>query len=134
MSTLELGSLQAILGAGDQPIEPSGLTVVTLIGTYQTAAGNPGSGTLTFTLTAPISNQGTIIPASPITVTLDPTGSFSIDLFATDDQDTIPTGVWYGVTEQLTGMQPRDYFILVSSAATQPVEISTLTPGDTAWL
>jgi hypothetical protein len=44
----------------------------------------------------------------------------------------VPQDTQYGVTEQLTGAQPRDYYIRVSHEAS-PVDISTLMPGETGW-
>jgi hypothetical protein len=109
-----------------------GFTQVTLTGTFQEPAGGPAAGTLTFTLTQAMANADVTIPPKPITATLDENGRFRVVLFANDDEDTVPQGVQYGVTEQVTGAQPRDYFILVSHTE-GAVDISTLTPGEQGW-
>lgn len=107
-------------------------TVVTLTGTFQSESGASASGTLTFTLTAAMANGGMIIAPAPVTVTLDGSGHFSTSLLATDDTGTVPQGVQYAVTEQITGGQPRDYFIVVPHAVS-PVDLSALMPGATGW-
>ena len=109
-------------------------TTVTLTGTFKDAAGVAQAGTLTFTLTAGVANSGQTVAPSPITVTLNGSGAFSQSLIATDDAGTTPQGVQYGVTEQISGAQPRDYFITISAANAPTVDLSALTPGDTAWL
>lgn len=105
-------------------------TTVTVTGTYD-VQGNPASGTLTFTLTAPMSNSNVSVVPQPIRVTL-ANGSFSVSLYANDDTATVPQGVSWGVTEQISGAQPRDYFITVPSAD-GTVDISTLTPAGLGW-
>lgn len=107
-------------------------TSIELVGTFNTQTGEPAAGTITFTLTQPMTNGDVVIPAEPVTVTLDEHGHFSITLLANDDTGTIPANVQYGVTEQIAGAQPRDYFINVSHT-TSPVDISTLMPGEPGW-
>ena len=107
-------------------------TVVTVVGTFQSESAAAASGTLTFTLTKAMENGNVVIPPAPITVTLDGSGHFSQTLLANDDTGTVPPGVQYGVTEQIAGAQPRDYFITVAQAVT-PVDISTLMPGAPGW-
>lgn len=107
-------------------------TKVTVVGTYESGPGHPAAGTITFTLTQPMENSNVIVPAEPVAATLDASGHFTVELFANDDAETIPQGVQYGVTEQITGAQPRDYFIIVSHASS-PVDISTLMPGEPGW-
>lgn len=99
-------------------------TEITVQGSF-TSASDPAAGTVTFTLCQPISNDGEVLPCEPTTATLDGSGAISVVLVATDDTDTVPQGVWYGVTEQISGAQPRDYFIEVSATGPNPL---TLTP------
>jgi len=110
--------------------QDSGFTQIVLTGSFQDASGLPKSGTLTFTLTQAMTNGVTVTP-EPIVATL-VNGAFSIVLDANDDPETVPKGSQYGVTEQIAGSQPRDYFILISHAAS-PVDISTLMPGEQGW-
>lgn len=106
------------------------ITNITVTGLY-TVDGSPGAGAVTFTLCQTISNGATIIPCAPLTVTLDATGTLTATLPATDDPGTIPPGVWYGVTEQINGAQPRDYFIQVSATGPNPLTLTP--PGTLAW-
>lgn len=115
------------------PQSGHGFTEVTVTGTFTGESGSPAAGSLTFTLTQPMTNGDVVVPPKPLTVTLNEHGSFSVILFANDDEATVPQGAQYGVTEQVTGAQPRDYCILVSHAAT-PVDISTLMPGAPGWM
>jgi hypothetical protein len=107
-------------------------TQVTITGSYTTQAGAAASGSVTFTLTEPMENANVIINPAPVTVTLDGSGHFSTTLAANDDAATVPQSAIYGVTELISGAQPRDYFITVSHA-TNPVDISTLMPGEVGW-
>jgi hypothetical protein len=92
-------------------------TIVTLEGTYEPR---------------PMSNGGIVAPVEPVQVTLDEHGHFSVQLFANDDTVTVPQGVEYGVTETLTGAQPRDYFIVLAHNESK-VNIATLMPGEPGW-
>lgn len=107
-------------------------TLVTITGTYESQAGAAAAGTVTFTLTKPMQCGNVIINPAPITVTLDGSGHFSTTLAANDDTGTVPQDAQYGVTELITGAEPRDYFITVAHA-TNPVDISTLMPGEVGW-
>lgn len=108
-------------------------TAITVTGTFESESGVPASGTLTFCLTEAMENTNVIIPPEPIVVTLDGSGHFSQALLANDNSGTVPQGVMYGVTEQVTGAEPRDYFIAVPSGLGASVDISTLMPGGTGW-
>jgi hypothetical protein len=110
--------------------ESGGFTEVVVTGSYVTENGEPAAGALTFTLTQPMAN-GVTVPPGPITSTLTD-GGFTVVLLANDDAETVPQGVRYGVTERITGAQPRDYFILVSHE-TSPVDIATLMPAEGVW-
>lgn len=133
MSTLELGTLQAELGAL-AAAQLVGFTLITVNVTFddQTPEGaEPSSGTVTFTLLQPIANGTTTITCAPLIASLDDTGALSVVLVATDDAGTVPPGVWYGVTEQITGAQPRDYFIQVSATGPNPLVLAP--PSTLVW-
>lgn len=103
-------------------------TTITVTGTY------PGcTGTVTFTLTGAMQNDGQIILPQPISAALDQEGAFSVSLLANDDTDTQPPGVMYGVTETITGARPRDSFIEVPSALGGSVLLTDLLPGVEPW-
>ena len=108
-------------------------TAITVTGTFEAASGAAASGTLTFTLTEAMENGNVVVSPAPIVVALDSSGHFSTNLFANDDMGTVPAGVQYGVTEQIAGAEPRDYFITVPSGLGGTVDISTLMPGDVGW-
>lgn len=109
-----------------------GFTTVTVTGKYEDATGASAAGSLIFTLTQGMANDGTTVAPSPIVATLDGTGSFSVDLLANDDTDTVPQGVRYGVTERITNAQPRDYYVTVSNTDS-PIDISALVPDRPGW-
>lgn len=103
-------------------------TQVTVTGTY------PGcSGTVTFTLTGPMQNGGEIVLPQPIVASLDSNGGLSVSLLATDDIDTQPQAVMYGVTETILGAQPRDSFIDVPSGLGSSLLLTDLLPGLNPW-
>jgi hypothetical protein len=108
-------------------------TAIQVTGTYQSESGAPASGTLTFQLTQAMENTNVVITPSPIVVTLDSSGHFTQTLLANDDAGTVPPGVMYGVTEQVTSAEPRDYFITIPSGLGGTVDISTLMPGAPGW-
>ena len=65
----------------------------TVKGKYLTSQGIPGRGTVTFTPTTTVYDADDAVALdSPITVTLDATGSFSIDLPTTDNPLLTPPG------------------------------------------
>jgi hypothetical protein len=109
---------------------PGNLTAITLTGTYLTATGVPCSGTVTFNLDSVIADAtGSVILYPSATVaTLDATGSFSIELAATNDTHLYPEPFTYRVTERLTGAQPRVYSISLPSSLAPTVDLSELTP------
>jgi hypothetical protein len=111
----------------------SAFTLVRVTGTFTGQAGQPASGTVTFTLTQPMSNGNVIVPPQPIVAILNSAGHFSVWLYANDDPETVPQGVQYGVTEQIVGAQPRDFYIAVSREQ-NPVDLSALTPAEPGWM
>jgi hypothetical protein len=107
----------------------SGFSEVTITGNYGVGA----AGTVTFTLTLPMANGGQIMLPAPIIAQV-VNGLFSVQLAANDDALTVPPGTFWGVTEQIAGAQPRDYFITVPSAsAGGSIGIDTLMPGQVGW-
>jgi hypothetical protein len=95
-------------------------TPVTLLGTYVTPTGVSASGSITFTLTQPLQDTGGNVIATRDTVTSTiVSGSMSAVLYATNDTDTIPTGVTYKVVEKLNGSpSDRTYEITLQSSPT----------------
>ena len=99
-------------------------TSVTVTGTYVLPNAGVAIGSVTFQPSDEMRNGGVIVPAAPVTVTLDGTGHFSIGLWANDDSATLPTGTSYTVTEDL-GAEVRTYNVVIPSAS-GTVDLSTL--------
>ncbi len=83
---------------------PGNVDTITVTGTYVDMSGAPLSGTVTFVasvnrLRDP--DADVIITDYPFVATLDGSGSFSIELPATDDSDLVPSPWYYRVTENL---------------------------------
>lgn len=91
-------------------------TLITVTGTYRLPTGAPASGSVSFTLTAPMrdaSTNVTITPQEQI-VALNASGSISINLYANDDTTTQPDGVTYEVNERLNETGYNKYFITIN--------------------
>lgn len=105
------------------------LNYVNLTGSYADAEGNNTvEGSLVFTPSALLTDAADkkTIPASPVTVQLNPVGQFSIPLLATDNVSLSPSGWFYTVVINLNGVQVTHTFnLLFASGATQ--DISSIT-------
>ena len=100
-------------------------TAITITGSWEDAAGNPATGSVTFKLTESMQDatSGEIVSPSTITAELE-SGAISQSLLANDDSTTTPTGAQYSVTETIGGTVRPSYLITVPHAA----------PGATATL
>jgi hypothetical protein len=107
------------------------LLMVTLTGTFQGGSGEPLQGSLDFTPNASLTSAADMImlPQSPVTATLNSTGSFSVPLYSTDSESLSPAGWAWDVTVDIAGIPPASwsFFLLYSSGATQ--DISDLSPA-----
>ncbi|MEU0834343.1 SGNH/GDSL hydrolase family protein [Streptomyces sp. NPDC005969] len=111
---------------------PAGIATVTLTGRYVHPDGSPFAGKVTFATPALLTLSGAdTIAAGSATVTLDAAGQFSVILVATDNADMQPTDWAYRVTEQLTGIDPRTYSIVLPST-NSPVDLADIAPADPA--
>jgi hypothetical protein len=92
-------------------------TLITVTGTYLLPTGAPASGSVSFTLTAPMRDASTDITITPQeqVVALSPSGSISINLYANDDETTQPDGVTYEVNERLNETGYNKYFFTLNS-------------------
>ena len=92
-------------------------TLITVTGTYLLPTGHPASGSVSFTLTAPMRDASTDITITPQeqVVALSPSGSISINLYANDDDTTVPDGVTYEVNERLNETGYNKYFFTLNS-------------------
>lgn len=92
-------------------------TLIEVTGTYLLSTGAPASGSVSFTLTSPMRDSSTDITISPQeqVVALNASGSISINLYANDDETTVPDGVTYEVNERLNETGYNKYFITINS-------------------
>lgn len=108
-------------------------TTITVTGTYvESGSGAPRSGEVIFQATAPmrdVENDITVAPTR-IQLTLDGSGSFSVELYATNDEWTEPKGVNYEVTERIDGAARNKYFIAIDKDSPDgTVDLADLVPN-----
>src|SRR6185437_12088059 len=104
-------------------------TTVTVTGTLKDASQNPLSAWLSFCLTDQImdSSNGQYVAAEPVECQTDANGNFTINLIATDDPTTVPSGQAYRLEIQVPSLSnypgdvgtyfPVYYFALPHTAA-----------------
>ena len=92
-------------------------TLITVTGTYLLPTGHPASGSVSFTLTAPMRDASTDVTITPQeqVVALSNSGSISINLYANDDATTQPDGVTYEVNERLNETGYNKYYFTLNS-------------------
>lgn len=107
---------------------PGNLTTVTVTGRYIDASGAAVRGSVTFTLDTPLLNAGasTYIIETEYTVALDATGSFAVNLPATNDPDVTPTGWTWTLTPNFDGADPITFALPTNLTS---VDITTLSPA-----
>jgi hypothetical protein len=104
------------------------LNKVTLTGTYQDGTGAPLAGYLKFVPNTQLTDatDSEIVRQSPITATLSTEGAFSVELYATDNSDLLPSGWVWNCTEYITGIAPAAYSFSLAYATASTQDISTL--------
>lgn len=114
------------------PTMPAGITTVTVTGRYVHPDGSPFTGKVTFAAPSLLQLSGAdTIAVGSSTFTLDENGMFTAVLVATDNADMQPTGWAYQVTEQLTGVTARTYWIALPST-NSPIDLADIAPADPA--
>lgn len=116
------------------PLPPQ-LNLVTVHATYPVHPGGAAeTGSVTFYpgvrhLQVPAADA--IVTLSPVKATLDATGAISVQLPATNDPDTSPTGWTWRVVEDLAGRPVRSRFIALDHAAgtVELADIPDAVPG-----
>lgn len=108
---------------------PSNLTTVEVTGRYVDHNGSPVRGSVTFDTDYYVLDAGenVVVIEAPITANLDATGSFSVDLIATDDPDMTPTGWTWTLTPNFQGAFPLEFALPASLAPT--TDITVLSPA-----
>jgi hypothetical protein len=108
---------------------PTNLTTVEVTGRYIDHNGSPVRGSVTFDTDYYVldAGQNVVVIEAPITVNLDATGSFAVDLIATDDPDMTPTGWTWTLTPNFTGAFPLEFALPASLAPT--TDITVLSPA-----
>lgn len=108
-------------------------TLITVTGTYRLPTGAPASGSVSFTLTAPMRDaleDITITPQEQV-VALNSSGSISINLYANDDDSTVPDGVTYEVNERLNETGYNKYFITINKDSPGGIyDLADVVPND----
>lgn len=106
------------------------LTVVKLTGTFTDGDGGALSGTLEFTPSEPLrdATDSVVVPQSPVTVTLNTAGAFSVPLYSTDSSNLSPSGWAWNVTQEIAGLPPYSWSFLLPFTGGATQDISTLTP------
>lgn len=92
-------------------------TQVAVTGTFATSDGDPARGRLRFTPSEAMANDGVVVVAAPVTVTLDSAGELTVTLAATTDPGTTPGDVTYLVEELLVGQRPHAYRVALAHGA-----------------
>jgi hypothetical protein len=110
-------------------------TTIALTGTFlQADNSTAATGNVTFiaSTTMQDSSNNQIIAPTLSTGTLNGSGSISVNLTATDDSTTQPSGVTYEVTENIDGAGQNKYSIEVPSASTgATLDLADITPAVT---
>lgn len=122
-----VGGRSVVAAAGmHTAIDTGPFTHVTVTCDYDLATGAAPSGTVTFTPSAWLVNNGVTVVAAPVAAALDVTGVISIDLAANTDPGTSPTGSHYTVREDIFGQPRRTYQVIIPHDAGSPIELSGL--------
>jgi len=105
-------------------------THVNLNATYLLLDDSPAVGSVDFTLVATLENTGDNVMYPPVMYPAPlVAGSFSIDLPATNDPDTHPSGLTYKVVEKINGVSPdRTYNIVLDYTLGTTQNLADLVP------
>lgn len=105
------------------------MTTGTVTGTFHDMQGTPLGGKITFTPVPAFfldSLDDVVFEGVGQSVTLDPSGHFSISLQATDDPALNPVNWTYEVLVELTGRSAREFYLSVPGGSTQ--DLADVTP------
>lgn len=103
------------------------VTVRTVYGQFLTVDGTPASGTVTFSASHKIEDdQDAIILSAPIRLTLDGTGSFSVDLPTTDNRKLSPIGWYYTARIRVNGSKAYSFDFYLPAGDMSDVDITSI--------
>lgn len=108
---------------------PTNLTTVEVSGRFIDHNGSPVRGSVTFDTDQVVLDAGesVVVIEAPITVNLDATGAFAVDLIATDDPDMSPTGWTWTMTPNFEGAFNLEFALPASLAPS--TDITVLSPA-----
>lgn len=101
-------------------------THVTVTRDYDLGDGSAPTGTVYFTPSDWLVNNGVTVPAAPVAAPLNVAGAISIDLVANTDSATAPAGSYYTVREEIFGQPSRSYRVRVPHDQGSAIDLSTL--------
>jgi hypothetical protein len=114
------------------------VSVRTVFGQYLKSSGLAASGTVTFTPSSRVEDAlNATILSTPITVTLNATGEFTVSLPCTDDLDLSPRGWYYTATVRIRGARPysfRFYLPVGNASSVDITKLDTVEPVTTSPL
>lgn len=107
------------------------LNKVLLTGTYLDGSGSPLTGTAIFTPSAPLTDatDSEVVLQSPVAVAVNSSGQFSVQLYATDNANLVPSGWVWNITENIAGLGPSAWSFFLPYAGGSTQDISSLTPA-----
>ena len=106
------------------PIWSDDVILRTVVGQYLTARGVAGAGTITFTPTTTVyDTDSAAVLTSPTTVSLNATGSFSVDLPTTDNPLLSPRGWAYEISIRINGVKPKTIRIFLPAGDGSSVDL-----------
>lgn len=110
---------------------PEGIPTVRLTGRFLFPDGRPLSGQVVFRAPSLITfGAYDVILGGPVTVPLDATGAFAVELPATDAPGMNPSSWSYTVAEQLAGVSMNRVYQVLLPAETPEVDLADIAPTD----
>ncbi|MET8098836.1 hypothetical protein ABZV29_20470 [Streptomyces sp. NPDC005236] len=110
---------------------PEGIPTVRLTGRFLFPDGRPLSGQVVFRAPSLITfGAYDVILGGPVTVPLDATGAFAVELPATDAPGMNPSSWSYTVAEQLAGVSMNRVYQVLLPADTPEVDLADIAPTD----
>lgn len=109
------GRLTVGLACFPTPDLSAPFTHVTVARNYDLATGDAPSGTVSFTPSAWLVNNGVTVVPAPVVAVLDTEGRIAIALVVNDDPATTPADSYYTVLEEILGQPRRSYRITIPS-------------------